>query len=191
MIGQLLATETGEKVLLHTNFSTYPRGPIFAFAISDRAIYLQSRKRFAAPQDWRYRRVPLAKVREVRIRRVPAIGVWLISLIIGVGGALTLLPLIRNGGPFPDHFLLLVVATAGALLLPLTTLGRRGLVVILNEGRYTWNPPFLQLLFHIPVPLGRRDRAQIKQVLHQIVTACYSAGVPVTGTERPPTWPEG
>jgi hypothetical protein len=81
-----ITAEEGETVLLHESYQPSWRGEPFAFAVSDRALYVPATKRFRRY----FQRIPLSQVQSVTLQKDPLRGVWVLAaFIVAVGLAAT------------------------------------------------------------------------------------------------------
>jgi hypothetical protein len=184
----IIQPEPGEKILLDLAFqaSEEPiahlhgqRPEELRLGISDRAIYLPA-QRLVALRDPRYfRRVPKEQVTEVQVRTPRPYGLWIVAVLMVVIGLSTeilmMMPLVlQTPGTYRVSGWPLALLVGG-LVLPLTARGRLHLIVILRRGRFRWKPPLV---------VDRASKQRIAAALDEILTACRTAGIPVSDERK-------
>ena len=161
-----------ERVLVNVKYQASSRSVPFALGITDQAVYVPAKKLWARDDPWYIKRVPIAQVRQVVVKRTPAIAILFVAALM-VGGGLFFLyfmldPIVHGQGGRISGWPLAILI--GGLLLPFVARGRRSLRIIFNEGKYSWTPP-------VVVDKGSRD--YIQQLLDHIIGGFRSAGVHV------------
>jgi hypothetical protein len=168
-----IETEPGEDVFLDAEYRASDKSEPFAIGISNRAVFLPAKKTFALTNDpYYFRRVPLSDVREVRVRRLKPLAMYLLAAIMVVVGLFTTVGMFTAAyqdadGRIRGYPLAVLV---GGLVLPFAVRGRFGLVISQTTGTYKWKPPLV---------IDGASKQRIAQVLAAIVEASRRAGIPV------------
>src|SRR6266540_4083490 len=81
--------EPGESVLFEESYLPSAKAEPFAFALSDRAVFLSSKKTFAVSDPYYYKRVAHGCVESVSVRKLNPVGLWCLAALMVVTGALT------------------------------------------------------------------------------------------------------
>ena len=164
--------EPGETIIFTDEYQLYTDefyAP-FAFAISDRAVYLPASMvdPWSEKSSYYFRRVPLSEVREVVLVPLRHTGLVSLSITMVIAGAVAMIYI-------PEPFALYGVASiiiGGGLAF--AARHRRGLRVTLTEGAFKWNPPLV---------LGVESKRRIANLLDGIVAGARKAGVHSRTTE--------
>jgi hypothetical protein len=161
-----------ERVLVNVKYQASSRSVPFALGITDQAVYVPAKKLWARDDPWYIKRVPIAQVRQVIVKRTPAIAILLVAALMVAGGLFLLFfmldPIVRGEGGRISGWPLAILI--GGVLLPFVARGRRSLRIIFTDGKYSWTPP-------VVVDKGSRD--YIQQLLDHIIGGFRSAGVRV------------
>jgi hypothetical protein len=171
--------EPGEEIILDTEYHVSTKSEPFAFAISNRAVFLPAKKTFAFTNDpYYFRRIPRSDVREIRIRRLKPFAMYVLAFVmIDVGLATTIgmfTPAYRaadgriRGYPF-------AVLVAGVVL-PFAVRGRFGLVVAHADRTYKWKPPLV---------VDRASKDHQAQLFAAIAEGSRRAGIPLVDERAP------
>jgi len=164
-------SEPGETVVLTESYQASDKSEPFAFAISDRAIYLPARKTFAVTNDpWYFRRVPLSEVRELSVTPLRSTGLMVLAVLMLAAGTLTTYWMMKpvlsgQGGEVRGIPIAILV---GGMVLPFASRGRRGLRVSLTKGAFKWKPP------HV---LDGGSKKRIAALLDGILAGAKSVGI--------------
>jgi hypothetical protein len=174
-----IQAEPGEKVLLDLAFQVSEESESFRFGVSDRALYLPS-KRFVVAGDPRcFRRVPRAQVIEVRVQDLRPHGLWIAAALMAAAGLVTqILMLMPFFTDLEGEFVLSgwpLALLVGGLLLPLAARGRQRMVVRMVDRSFKWYPPLV---------VDRASKRRIAATLAEIVAACRTAGLQVNDERR-------
>ena len=163
-----VAAEPGEELVLNETYRPTPKTEPFAFAVSNRALFLPAKKIFAVSDPRYFRRVPLSEVRTVAVRRLRSAGVWVLACVmasIGLGDTYWM---------FTSHLTRIYGIPIGVgvvgLVLPLLARGRYALIVELSKGTFKWRPPIL---------IGGTGKADGAALQERILQACRRVGVQV------------
>jgi hypothetical protein len=145
----------------------------FAFAVSTQALFLPTKKFFAAKDPTYFERVPVGSVREVRIRRLrPHAMLVLAAIMVAAGMATTFLmvrPLLNGeAGKVSGYPPAIVVV---GLVIPFAIRGRYGLVVTYGDKRFRWKPT---------IAVDKKSRTATKNFITEIADACRVAKCNVT-----------
>jgi hypothetical protein len=164
--------EPGESVLLQESYQPSQKSEPFAITISDRALFLPSKRAFAVSDPYYYKRVPHGSVLSVSVRKLNPIGLWCLAAVLVVTGALTMVwmmaPVVSGeGGKIYGVPLGLLVA---GLVLPFAARGRRGLVIRHTDGTFRWKPV-------VVVDAASKGRAEA--ILVSVQEACRRTGLRV------------
>jgi len=167
-----ISLEPGESLVLNELYLPSKKSEPFAFAVSDRAIFLPRKKTFAVKDPWYFQRVPVSQVRLVTLRRVRAGATWAMSAIMILAGGLTtyfmLNPANRGHGERISGYPIAVLVVG--LVLPFIARGRYALVVSLVSGTFKWRPR---------VTVGGTAKAQAVALQERILDACHRVGVQI------------
>jgi hypothetical protein len=164
--------EVGERQFVNVKYQASSRSLPFAIGVTDRAVYVPQKKRWARTDPWFIQRVPIEQVRQVSLRRTRTIAIVVMALIMVCLGAcftyFMLEPIVggRGGRVSGWPFAVLV----GGILLPFVARGRQTLRVTFTEGEYRWTPPIV---------IDRASRQYVQQLLAHIVGGFRAAGVQV------------
>jgi len=165
-----IKTAAGEKVLLDIDYLASQKSEPFAFAITDRAVFIPAKKTLALTNDpYFFNRVPVTDVREVRIGRLRPIFLYIAAVVMVVAGLYTTIGMFTNayGG---DIYGWPIAITVGGLVLPFVARGRFGLTVTHTKGTYRWKPPLV---------VDRASKDRVSSILSSIVAASRQAGIRV------------
>ncbi|MGO9565998.1 MAG: hypothetical protein ACLP5H_00510 [Desulfomonilaceae bacterium] len=163
-----IKAEEGETVLLHESYKSPSLwSEPFAFAVSDRALYVPATKWFRRY----FQRIPLSKIQSVTLHKDPLHGVWVLAaFIVAVGLAATYWmhePVLARGvGSVSAWPFVIVVA---GLVVPFAHRGRSVLVVSLMSGSFKWSVITV-------VGFGKDERLAIQE---RILGVCRKVGLPV------------
>ena len=168
--------EPNEKLVLQISFKVSEKAVTFNFAVSDQALYWPAIKGFVLKGDPTYfKRIRNNEITEVRVRRLPAYGLWIIAALMLVVGLTTsifmMLPLINqepgthtvSGWPFAIF--------VGGVLLPFAARGRLGLEVRTHGKKFRWKPPLV---------VDKASKQKIQATFDEIITGCEKSGLRVT-----------
>ena len=175
----VIEPETGETIILDTEYAASEKSEPFAFGITNRAIFLPAKKTFAMQDPWYFRRIPLAEVREIRIRRLKPHLLTVLGILMTAVGLFTTVGMFmpdyqRGGGRIYGWPIAILV---GGLILPFVARGRFGLIVTLAKGKFRWKPPLV---------IDRPSKENIAAVLAAIVQGARSAGIRVMDERSTP-----
>ena len=165
--------EPNEEVFLEAEYAASEKSEPFAFGVSNRAVFLPAKKRFVLTNDpFYFKRVPLSDVREIRIRRLRPLFLYVLAFAMVVIGGYTTYWMFSpeyagNGGRIRGWP---IAITVGGLVLPFAARGRYALVVSQTKGTYRWKPPLV---------VDRTSKNRIAEILTAIVTASRRTGIHV------------
>jgi hypothetical protein len=169
--------EPNEEMLLNEFYLPSKKSEPFAFGVSNRALFLPRKKTFAVKDPWYFQRVPLSEVQAVALRRIRPAGIWILSIVMVLSGALTtywmLDPSNRAPGSRVSGYPIAVFVVG--LILPFAARGRYTLVVALTSGTFKWRPR---------VTVGVTSKAQAVAIQERILEACRRIGVLVRDERR-------
>ena len=164
--------EPGESLILNELYLASKKTEPFAFAVTDRAIFLPRKKTFAVKDPWFFQRVPLPQVQAVALKRLRSGGIWILSLMMVLIGLLTtcwmLSPVNRAAGGRVSGYPMAVVVVG--LILPFVARGRYALVVSLTSGTFKWRPR---------ITVGGTGKAEAVALQERILQACGKVGIHV------------
>jgi hypothetical protein len=154
-----------ESLIFHDFFQADKYSNPFAFAASDKAIYISKEKHFAK-ESWYYERIPLRDVKQVFLRRERSHLLILLSVLLILAGsffaynmmsnALNEIPGTRVSGiPFG--------MIAAGLLIPFLARGRKVLVFDTIKGIFKWKPKFV---------VDKKSRDAVKDFQSEILSVC-------------------
>jgi hypothetical protein len=167
--------ESNEKLALQIAFKVSEKSKPFNFAVSDRAIYWPATKAFALNDATYFKRIRNNEIYEVRVRRLPSHGVWIVAVLMVLVGLVTayamIAPLISrepgehtvSGWPF--------AILVGGILLPFAARSRVGLEIKTHDKTFRWKPPLV---------VGKIPKQKIRAIFDEIVTACEKSGLRIT-----------
>lgn len=168
--------EPNENLALQIAFKVSEKAAAFNFAVSDQALYWPAIKGFVLKGDPTYfKRIRNNEITEVRVRRLPSCGFWIISalmLVVGLASAIfMMLPLIHqepgthtvSGWPFAIF--------VGGILLPFAARGRLGLEVRTHDKKFRWKPPLV---------VDKASKQKIQATFDEIIAACEKSGLRVS-----------
>ena len=170
--------ETGERLLLETGFTASKNSEPFAFAVTDRGVFVPRKKLFAVKDPYYFERVPLSHIREVRIEPVRPYIAWTVAALMIAAGLVTtylmMVPILRGeGGKVSGYPPAIVVV---GLVIPYVIRGRRALVVRTTKGHFRWKAPLV---------VDGKSRTRIASVQEEILVACKKAGMHVFEADSP------
>ena len=161
-----------ERTIVNVKYRPSSRSVPFALGITDQAVYVPARKLWARDDPWYIKRIPIAQVRQVIVKRTPAIAILFVAALMVAGGLFFLYfivdPIVHGQGGRVSGWPLAILI--GGILLPFVARGRRSLRIIYTDGKYSWTPPIV---------VDKRSRDYIQQLLDHIIGGFRSAGVSV------------
>jgi len=169
-----VALEPGEKLILNELYLPSKKTEPFAFAVTDRAIYLPRKKTFAVKDPWFFQRVPFPQVQAVALKRLRSGGIWALSVVMVLVGLLTtywmLSPVNRGMGGRISGYPIAVFGVG--LILPFVARGRYALVVSLTAGTFRWRPR---------ITVGGTAKSEAVALQERILQACGQVGIHIRG----------
>ncbi|HJT17624.1 MAG TPA: hypothetical protein VJ853_09560 [Thermoanaerobaculia bacterium] len=160
----------GERVFVNVHYRASKQSVPFALGITDQAVYVPAKKRWAMGDPWYIQRVPITQVRDVFIKRTRMLGILIVAALMVAGGGiatyLMLEPIVHGQGGKISGWPFAVLI--GGLILPFFARGRRSLRIVFSEGKYIWTPP---------IAVDAPSRAYIQQLLDHIIGGFRQAGV--------------
>ncbi len=166
-----LELEPGEALLLDDTLEGADKDDVpFSVAVSDRAIFLQRKKRFAVSDPWYYDKIPFARIRRVLVAHHSPAWLWAASILLGAAG-LGILYLVAAGGDPLRHRQLIALSLAFivvGLAIPWTLRSRLRLRVEMTDGRFTWVSR---------LTLGGSYAADSRRFLLRFADACRRVGL--------------
>lgn len=163
-------SEPGESIILCEAFRATEKAEPFAFAVSDRALYIPAKKLFAVRDPFYFRRVPLNQVQSASLERLRPTATWVISALLVVVGLVTTYlmfePLLAGRGGRASGYPIAIVVVG--LVLPFAARGRHALVISLTSGAFKWKPM---------LTVGGTGRVEGLAFQKRILEACRKAGV--------------
>lgn len=161
--------EPGEEVILVRELRG-THGAVFAFAVTNQAIHLPAKKFFSKGDPWCFRRIPLAKVVEVSLRRLRPIFLYTTAVVMIVVGVITtywmMAPVFEGkGGEIKGYPIAIFVC---GLVIPFIARGRRSLMIRMVNETYKWKPQFV---------VDSASRKQIAAIQNEIIEACKKVGI--------------
>jgi hypothetical protein len=123
--------------------------------------------------DWYFKRVPLAEVKEVRLVRQKPAFIWLASLfMIGFGGLVSYLMLWNVYHPTPGLVTRAsgwpIAIFVGGFVIPFIARGRRTLVIRMKNGKFKWRPQ---------LAVDKKTRERCAAIQNELLAACKKAGL--------------
>jgi hypothetical protein len=172
-----LPLEEGERIF-RLEWLLLDKSKPFAMAVTDRAIHLLKRKRFAAGYPWTFRTFALSRVLEVRRRRVMPWPAYLLALLLLVVGGATTYWMVQpehwgSGGKVSLYPIALLIA---GLVIPFVARGRHRFAILAVDGRFSWKPPLF---------LGRKNRQAIRESQERLLVFFRERGVKVSPEPLP------
>ncbi len=135
--------EPGEEIVLEETLpAASENDPAFSVVVSNRALFLQRKKRFAVSDPWYFDKVPLARVRQVLVAAHNPAWLWAFSpvmVVVGLGGlylAITGRDLVRHEQLFGYSLAFIIVGFA----IPWALRSGLRLRVEMTDGRFSWTP---------------------------------------------------
>ncbi len=163
--------EPDEKLILCNEFQADRHTEPFAFAVSDRAIFITRIKHFVR-DPYYFERVPLASVKQVSLKRGRPLFMWVLAfLFFGFGLTLTFLmmmPVLRGEEGYVSG--VPIAMTVCGLILPFIAKGRKVLTVELKNETYKWKPRLV---------VDKKSREQIQKLQEGILNACEQVGIKI------------
>jgi len=166
-----IVLESDEKLIFREEFQADRHTKPFAFAVSNRAIFVTRTKHFTR-DPYYFERVPLSTVKQMWLKRErPLFMLALALLLFGFGLTLTILmmlPVLRGEEGYVSG--VPIAMTVCGLILPFITKGRKTLLIEFANEIYRWKPRLV---------VDRQSRKQIEQMQEGILNACQQVGVKV------------
>ncbi len=165
--------EPGEEMILDETLPAADPGDVqFSVAVSDRALFLPRKKRFAVADPWYFDKVPLARIRRVVVAPHRPAWLWLLSWLMVLGGFGGLY-LAREGGDPVRYgqligYSLAIVAVGFAL--PWALRAHLRLRIEMTRGRFSWAPR---------LTIGGTYGEDARRFLFRFGEACRRAGLEV------------
>jgi hypothetical protein len=167
-----ISLEPGEHLIFQDGFQSDGYSQPFAFAVTDRAVFVTKEKHFSK-ESWYFERIPLSRIQQVFLRRERSFWIWTFSALLFVSGLILAVIMMSNalnnepgtrvgGAPFA-----MIVC---GLIMPFLAKGRKILTVELIGGIYKWKPKLV---------VDKKSRKRIQNLQEDILTACRSAGIQV------------
>jgi hypothetical protein len=167
-----LDPQPGEDVYFLREFRG-SHGHIFAFAVSNQALYVPQQKLALKNDGWRFKRVPMNEVKEVslvRQKRIYLLGLSI--LMIAFGAIVSSLMMWRALNPMPGvgfHMSGWPMAIAiGGIIIPFIAKDRTILLVKLQRGDFKWKPQ---------LSVDKKTREICARLQNEILQACKQAGI--------------
>lgn len=167
----------GEALLFQRSYQANESAATYVFAVSSGALHLPMTQSLTAVDPWYLKRVPVAEVCDVRLQRIRSRWMLLLSLVMGVAGAiLTALDFFLwvSGEDEFDGTALGVLA--GGLILPYIADQRLRLIVRHDRGVFVWTAPLL---------VDKASRAEVASLLEGFVDACQRLQVTCLDERKP------
>jgi hypothetical protein len=166
-----VSLEPNEQLIFQDGFKADKYTEPFAFAVTDRAIFITRVKHFRK-DPWYFEKVPLSKVNKVILRRERSLPIWILSGLCFVFGWIFLikmmLPALRGDAGYVSGVPLAMIVCG--IVIPFIARGRNALIVELEKGKYKWKPRLV---------VDKESRNQVRQFQENILNACRSAGIKV------------
>jgi hypothetical protein len=146
-------------------------GHVFAMAVSNQAIYLPTQKLVLKRDPWSFKRVPLAEVTEVNVRKQRAVWIYFLSAAMIIFGGVTTFLMMRSallGMPGSKVSGLPIAIFVCGLVVPFIARGRATLVVKLSKGEFKWKPQ---------LAVDKKTREIQSRLQADILQACKKAGI--------------
>lgn len=164
--------EPNEELVFSDSFQADSRTLPFAFAASDRAVFISKEKHFAR-ESWYFERIPIEQIKQVFLRRERSLPLLIMSILLGVSGAVLAFVMMSNalnqeagtrvsGVPFA-----MIVC---GLVTPFLAKGRKVLIIDSANGIYKWKPRLV---------VDKKSRNQIKNLQAEILNVCGHLGIRV------------
>lgn len=168
-----LPLEANEELIFSDSFQADSRTLPFAFAASNRAIFISKEKHFAK-ESWYFERIPLEEVKQVFLRRERSLPLLIISALLFITGLIFSFEMMSNalaqepgtrvsGVPFA-----MIVC---GLVMPFLAKGRNILIVDSTKGLFKWKPRLV---------VDKKSKNQIKTLQSEILNVCEQLGVQVS-----------
>src|ERR1041385_8868634 len=75
-----------ERVFVNVKYQASSRSVPFALGITDQALYVPAKKLWARDDPWYIKRVPITQVRQVIVKRTPAVAILFVAGLMIAGG---------------------------------------------------------------------------------------------------------
>ena len=169
--------EPGEEIILSESLPAPKKGGApFSIAVSNRALFLPHKKRFAVADPWYFKKVPISQIERVQVRAHKPAWLWLVALLM-VGGGIGGLFLVWSSGELKSNAKLVgysLAFIAVGCAIPWAMRSRVQLIVEMTRGRFTWTPT---------LTIGGTYSADSRRFLAEVANACSLAGIPVGAPE--------
>ena len=166
-----LELEPGEEIILDATLPGADKDDVsFSVAVSDRAIFVQRKKRVAIADPWYLDKIPLGRIRRVQVAHHSPAWLWISSALLvaaGLGG----LVLVGSGDEPARHWQLIAFSLAFiavGLAIPWALRSRLRLRVEMIRGNFTWVSRLV---------LGGSYLQDSRRFLLRFADACRRAGL--------------
>ena len=164
--------EPNEELIFSDSFQADNRTLPFAFAVTDRAIFVSKEKHFAK-ESWYFERIPINQVKQVFLRRERSLPLLLLSGLLFISGSIFAFVMMSNalsqepgtrvsGVPFA-----MIVC---GLIMPFLAKGRKVLIIESVNGIYKWKPRLV---------VDKKSKNRIKTLQADILNVCENIGIQV------------
>lgn len=154
-----------ESVIFNDFFQADQYSIPFAFAASNKAIYVSKEKHFAK-ESWYYERIPIEDVKQVTLQRERSRWLILLSVILLLAGLFFAYNMMSNwlnkvpetrvsGIPFG--------MIAAGLSIPFLARGRKVLVFDTTKDIFKWKPKFV---------VDKKSRDAVKNFQSEVLSVC-------------------
>jgi hypothetical protein len=167
----IIDPEEGETILLLEELRG-AHGAVFAFGITNQAIYLPAKKTFARSDPYYFRRIPLAQIQNVALVRIRPWFLYIVASLMIIVGAMTtywMMSPVLSGKDGDIKGYPIAVLVVG-FVLPFVARGRKALVVNMTDERYRWKPQIV---------IDKVSRLRIANLLNAILQTARKVGVVV------------
>jgi hypothetical protein len=161
----------GETILLLEELLG-AHGAVFAFGMSNQAIYLPAQKTFARSDPYYFRRIPLAQIQNLSLVRIRPWFLYILAGLMIIVGAITtywmMAPVLsEKDGDIKGYPIAVLVV---GFVLPFVARGRKALVVNMSDERYRWKPQIV---------IDKASRLRIANLQNAILQTARKIGVVV------------
>jgi hypothetical protein len=167
--------ESNENLFLQIAFKVSEKSQPFNFAVSDQAIYWPATKTFAIKDATYFKRIRNNEIYEVRVRRLPSHGLWIVAALMVLVGIVTscamIVPLLNHDSGEHTVSGWPLAILVGGILLPFAARGRVGLEIKTHNSTFRWKPPLV---------VGKPPKQKIRAILDEIIAACEKSGLRIT-----------
>jgi hypothetical protein len=162
--------EPNEELVFSDSFQADSKTLPFAFAASDRNLFISKQKHFAK-ESWYFEKIPIEQIKQVFLRRERSLPLVLFSALLFISGLILAFIMMSNalnqelgtrvsGVPFA-----MIVC---GLVMPFLAKGRKVLIIESANGIHKWKPRLV---------VDKKSRNRIKTFQTEILNVCEHLGL--------------